>query len=154
MREAKLASASANCPATAKSATNSFSRGRMSGRHRNFVASVHFNAEIPRFDSSTSRAFLYTSQHTSNARSGLTPLAPPRPPPIMFRTQDRLRFNLSASARPLIVALSFFFPRPTFSLALSPTRPLGIFVVSLACAAQLQARPETAAAPLEEPRSF
>src|SRR5262249_52765672 len=31
---------------------------------------------------------------------------------------------------------------------------LGIFVVSLACAAQLQARPETATAPLEEPRSF
>jgi hypothetical protein len=39
MRDACSGPSSAAFPASAKSATYSFSRGRMSGRHRNFVAS-------------------------------------------------------------------------------------------------------------------
>src|SRR5258705_13330700 len=65
------------CPASAKSATHSPSRGRKSGRHKYLVASFQSIAEIPRLASSTSRALRYTSQQTSNANSALTPIAPP-----------------------------------------------------------------------------
>src|SRR5271154_6516456 len=77
IRDAKSEPAKAFSPASAKSATHSFSRGRISGRHKNFPVSFKFSAEIPRFVSSTSRAARYTSQHTSNASSGLTPIASP-----------------------------------------------------------------------------
>src|SRR6266849_2269347 len=80
MREAQSGPSSADLPASAKSATHSFSRARKSGRHRNFPVSFQLSAEMPRLVSSTSRAPRYTSQHTSNASSGLTPMAPPLSP--------------------------------------------------------------------------
>src|SRR5260221_13926400 len=77
MREACSGPSSAACPASAKSATHSFSRGRKSGRHKNRPESCQFSAQTPRLVSSTSRAPRYTSQHTSNASSGFTLIVPP-----------------------------------------------------------------------------
>src|SRR5229473_2521572 len=97
MRDAQSGPSSAACPASAKSATHSFSRGRKSGRHRNFPVSFQLSAEMPRFVSSTSRAPRYTSQHTSNASSGLTLMAPPH----RFRrdsTSYRLKRKLPSTA--------------------------------------------------------
>src|SRR5580693_6597802 len=69
MRDAFRGPSSAAFPASAKSVTHSVSRGRKSGRHRNFVTSSGLSAEIPRLASITSLAPRYTSQHTSNAIS-------------------------------------------------------------------------------------
>src|SRR5882762_6320041 len=77
MREACSGPSSAACPASAKSATHSFSRGRKSGRHKNRPESCQFSAQTPRLVSNTSRAPRYTSQHTSNASSGFTLIVPP-----------------------------------------------------------------------------
>src|SRR5580704_14307706 len=107
MREAQSGPSNAALPASAKSATHSFSRGRISGRHENFVAaSETFSAEIPRFASSTSLAFLYTSQHTSNASSGLTLIDPP---PFTFGTSDRVKdFGSGCRSRLLQTACGLF----------------------------------------------
>src|ERR1700686_1571626 len=75
MREAQHVGSSAARPAKAKSATHSFSRGRKFGFHKNLPVSFRFSAEIPRFNSSTSRARRYTSRHTSNASTNLGLLA-------------------------------------------------------------------------------
>src|ERR1700737_343277 len=105
MREAQHVGSSAAPPANAKSATHSFSRGRYSGFHKNLPVSFQFNAEIPRFDSSTSRAPRYTSQHISNASSGFTLIASPLScvsrihPPNFLEVQN---FSASNQPRPRI----------------------------------------------------
>ncbi len=76
MRDAQSGPSSAFCPASAKSATHSFSRAGKSGRHKNFPVSLQFSAEMPRLLSIPSRAPRLTSQHTANASSGLTLMAP------------------------------------------------------------------------------
>src|SRR5258707_14003551 len=96
MRDARSGPSSAACPASAKSATHSYSRGRMSGRHKNFVASFQSSVERPRFVSSTSRAPRYTSQHTSNASSAVTGIAPP---PVLRSSLLRRCFNASTNRR-------------------------------------------------------
>src|SRR6266849_6237592 len=112
MREAQFGSSSAACPANAKSATHSVSRGRMSGRHKNFPVSFQFSAEIPRLVSSTSRAPRYTSQQTSNASSGLTLIsAPPLRAlhAIRLRTPCEKPLNLSFRGRGLPEESAFYW---------------------------------------------
>src|SRR6266404_3917739 len=98
MREAQSGPSSAALPTSAKSATHSFSRGRKSGRHRNFPVSFQFKAEMPRFVSSTSRAPRWTSQQTSNANFGLTLI--PAPSAVDFCDCNYGRPSTHARRRP------------------------------------------------------